>query len=96
MSKFLPTSGFKWTDSKEFNFIKYTSNSSKGCTSKSILNILKLQELHNDYPLHPDNIQMKREMLSIYQLKIAGNYNISTSNVKKLNAAIRINSKFTY
>ena len=29
MSKFLPTSAFKWIDLKEFN--KYTSNSSKGC-----------------------------------------------------------------
>ena len=32
MSKFLPTSGFKWIDGKEFDLNKYTSNSSKGCT----------------------------------------------------------------
>ena len=31
MSKFLPTSGFKWIDPKEFDFNKYTSSSSKGC-----------------------------------------------------------------
>ena len=31
MSKFLPTSGFKWIDTKEFVLNKYTSNSSKGC-----------------------------------------------------------------
>ena len=31
MSKFLPISGFKWIDSKEFDLNKYTSNSSKGC-----------------------------------------------------------------
>ena len=31
MSKFFPTSGFKWIDFKEFNLDKYTSNSSKGC-----------------------------------------------------------------
>ena len=29
MSKFLPTSGFKWIDPKECNLNKYTSNSSK-------------------------------------------------------------------
>ena len=29
--KFLPVSGFKWIDSNEFDFNKYTSNSSKGC-----------------------------------------------------------------
>ena len=28
MSKFLPTSGFKWIDPKEFDLNKYTSNSS--------------------------------------------------------------------
>ena len=32
MSKFLPTSRFKWIDPKEFDLNKYISNSSKGCT----------------------------------------------------------------
>ena len=31
MSKFLPTSEFKWIDPKEFDLNKYASNSSKGC-----------------------------------------------------------------
>ena len=31
MSKFLPTSGFKWINPKGFDLNKYTSNSSKGC-----------------------------------------------------------------
>ena len=31
MSKFLPTSGFKGIDPKEFDLNKYTSDSSKGC-----------------------------------------------------------------
>ena len=30
MSKFLPTTGFKWIDSKEIHLNKYTSNSFKG------------------------------------------------------------------
>ena len=34
ISKFLPTSGFKWIDPKEFDMNKYTSNSSKGCVFK--------------------------------------------------------------
>ena len=33
MSKFLPTSGFKWIDLKEFVLSKYASNSSKGSQS---------------------------------------------------------------
>ena len=31
MSKFLPTSAFKWMDPKKFDLKKYTSNSLKGC-----------------------------------------------------------------
>ena len=31
MSKFLPKSGFKWIDPKEFDLNKHTDNSSKGC-----------------------------------------------------------------
>ena len=41
MSKFLPTSGFKWRDPKEFDLNKYTNNSSKRCVLKLILNIQK-------------------------------------------------------
>ena len=31
MSKFLPTSAFKWIDPQEFVLNKYTNDSSKGC-----------------------------------------------------------------
>ena len=73
MSKFLPTSGFKWIDPKEFNLNKYTSNSSRGCVLKVDLEYPKeFRELHND------------EMLPEYQLKVADLYNFSIGNVKKL------------
>ena len=72
MSKFLPTSGFKWIDPKEFDLNKYTSNSLKEYFLEVYFEYTKkLQELHNDYPLAPDKIEIKREMLSEYQLKIA-------------------------
>ena len=61
----LPTSGFK--DPKEFDFNKDTSNSSKGCVLKVDLEYPKeLRELHNDYTLASDKIEIKREMLSDY------------------------------
>ena len=41
-------------------------------------------KLHNDYPLAPDKIEIKRKMLSNYQLKIADLYNIPIGNVRKL------------
>ena len=95
MPKFLPISGFKWIYPKEFDLDKYTSNSSKGCALKVDLEYPKeLQELHNDYPLAPDKIEIKREMLSEYQLKIADLYNIPISNVKKLVPNIFDNEKY--
>ena len=85
MSKFLPRSGFKWIDPTEFDLNKYASNSSKGCFLKVELEYpKKLRELDNDYPLTPDKIEIKTEMLSEYQLKIADLYNIPIGNVKKL------------
>ena len=64
---------------------KYTSSSSKWCILEVYLEYPKeLRELHNDYPLSLVKIEIKREMLSNYQLKIADLYNIPISNVKKL------------
>ena len=87
MSKFIPTSGFKWTDPKEFDLNDYTSNSSKGCIFEVDLEYPKeLHESHIDCPLAPDKIEIKREMLSEYQLKIANLCNIPIDNVKKISA----------
>ena len=84
MSKFLPTSGFKWIDPKKFDLNKYTSNRSKGCVLEVDLEYSKkLQELQNDYPTAPDKIEVKREMLPGYKLKIADHYNIPTCNLEK-------------
>ena len=81
ISKFLPTSGFKWIDTEEFNLNKYTRNSSKGCVLEVDLKYPKeLRELHSDYPLAPDKIEIEKEMLSKYQLNIADLYNIPIGN----------------
>ena len=53
MSKFLPTSGYKWIDPKAFDLNKYTSNSSKWCVAEVDLEYPnKLWELHNHYPFY--------------------------------------------
>ena len=89
MSKFLPTSGFKWIDPKEFDFNKYTSNSSKRCVLEVALEYPKeLRELYNDYPVAPDEIEIKREMLPEYQLKMTDLCNIPIANVKKISAQL--------
>ena len=75
---------------------KYANNSSKGCVLQvDFENSKELRELHNDYILVQDKIEIKREMLSDYQLKIADLYNIPISNViklKKNTSSIRIQS----
>ena len=51
---------------------KNTSNSSEGRALEVYLEYPKeLHELHNDYPLASDKIDIKREILSGYQLKMA-------------------------
>ena len=67
MSKFLPTSGFKWIYHKEFDLNKYTSNSLK----VDLKYPKQLHVLHNDYPLAPYKTEIKIKMLYEYQLKIA-------------------------
>ena len=90
MSRFLPTSGFKWLDSKVFDLSKYTSNISKERFLEVDLEFSKeSRELHDDYPLAPDKIELKREMLSEYQLKIVDLYSILIDNVKKVVSMIR-------
>ena len=85
MSKFFPTNSFKWLDPKTFGLNTYTNNNSKGCVLEVNLEYPKeLRELRNDYALAPDKIEIEREMLSDYQLKIADHYNIQIDNVKKI------------
>ena len=72
MSNFFSRSLFKWSDPKEFDLNKYTSNNSKECVLEGDLEYPK--ELHEslyDYLLAPDKIEIKIEMLSEYQLKIS-------------------------
>ena len=60
MSRILPTSGFKWIDPKEFDLNKYTNNSLEGCVFEVDVEYPKeLHELHNDYPLALDKIEIK-------------------------------------
>ena len=59
MSKFLPTSGFKWIDPKELGLNKYTGNSSKECVIEVDLEYPKeFHKLHNYYPLASDKIKI--------------------------------------
>ena len=81
----LLTSGLKWIDPNNFNSNKYSTNSSNSCVLEVELEYSKeLRGLHNDYPLVPDKIEIKREMLSNYKIKIVDVYKILIGPIKKL------------
>ena len=68
---------------KEFDLNKYTSNGSKVYILEVDLEYSKeLHKLH-DYPLASDKVEIKIEILSSYQLKIADFYNFAIGRVKK-------------
>ena len=84
-SKFLPTDRFKMIDSKEFDSNKYSISSSKCCILEVDLEYPKeLRELDNDYSFAPDKVEIKKEMLSNYQLNIADFHNIPNCDVINL------------
>ena len=67
---------------------KYSSTTSKGCVLEIDLEYQKeLPELHNDYFLAPYKIEIKKEILSNYQLSITYFHNIPIGAVKKLAAS---------
>ena len=88
MSQYLPTGGFKWLSEKKIDKLdlgKYTKNNKKGLILEVDLEYPKeLHDLHNDYPLGPEKICVKKGMLSKYCKKIANKYGISTGLVNKL------------
>ena len=88
MSKYLPYANFKWV--KDVNKIgqklmNTKSNISTGYTLKVELEYpQELHDIHNDYPLAPEKINIPKEWLSKYCLKTANAHNITTETVKKL------------
>ena len=80
MSKFLPTTNGFIHILKDLTWINLQAIVQKYVFS-NLEYSKELQELHNDYPLVQDKIEIKK-ILSEYQLKIADLYNISIGNVK--------------
>ena len=77
MSQRLPIGDFKWVDKKEFdtlNLVEY-KESRKGLIIECDIEYPKeLHDLHKDYPLAPENIQITDEILSDYSKRIKDKY----------------------
>ena len=76
MSQPLPYSGFEWVD-------KPPTEPGKGCILEVDLDYpAELHESHNDYPLAPERLKVKKEWLSGYQANLLEDDNIL--NTEKL------------
>ena len=88
MRQYLPISNFKWVkniDKIEQKLMNIKNNSSTGYVLEVDLEYpQELHDIHNDYPLAPEKINIPKEWLSDYCLKIANVHNITTGTVKKL------------
>ena len=88
MRQYLPISNFKWVkyiDKIKQKLMNIKNNSSTGYVLEVDLEYRKkLYDIHNDYPLAPQKIDIPKEWLSKYYSKIASVYNITTGTVKKL------------
>ena len=88
MSQYLPINNFKWV--KNINKIEerlmiIKRNSSTGYILEVDLEYSKeLYEIHNNYPLAPEKINIRKEWLYNYCLEIANELNITIGSVKKL------------
>ena len=84
----LPYEGFKFLSEEEikkFDSGPVTENSKIGYILKVDLEYCKeLHNLHNDYTLCPEKIEVKYEMLSKYCKDIVDCYNIKVDGVKRL------------
>ena len=88
MSQYLPTGNFRWMTDKEISKIdlaKYKENGKKRLILEVDLEYLReLYNLHNDYPVTPEKLNVSNNMLSGCCKKIAEKYNISVGLVRKL------------
>ena len=78
MIQYLPYSGFKWLNQKEisdFFFNSVSEISSIGYILEVDLDYpSELHDLHNDYPLAPETLEISQNMLSKYCFNIANEY----------------------
>ena len=98
MSQYLPYSGFEWLNQKEttdFCLNSVSENSLTGYILKAELEYpSELHDLHNGYPLAPENLEISQNMLSKYCFNIANKYGIKIGGVNKLVPILGSKSKY--
>ena len=88
MSQYLQYADFKWVKNKDKIKQKLTNIKSSSSTGYILEVDLKypqeLHDIHNDYGLAPEKINIPKEWLSDFCLKIANVHNNTTGKVKNL------------
>ena len=88
MRQYLPDANSKWVkniDKTKQKLMNIKSNSSTGYILEVDLEYpQEMHDIHTDYPLPPEKINIPKEWLSKYCLKIANTHNITTGKVKKI------------
>ena len=98
MSQYLPYSGFKCLSKKEIRNFCLNSTSENSFVGY-ILEVdleypSRLHELHNDYPLAPEKLEISQNMLSKYCFDSANKYRIKIGGVNKLVPNLGDKSKY--
>ena len=98
ISQYLPYSGSKSVNQKEtsdFCLNSVSENSSMGYILEVDLEYpSELHELHNDYPLAPEKLEISQNMLSKYCFNIENKYGIKIGGVNKLVPNVGNKSKY--
>ena len=98
MSQYLPYGGFKWLSQEEIN--RFDGNSiDENRFYGYILEVDleypdELYELHNDYSLDPEKLEISNDMLSKYCRDIAKKYGVKVDGVNKLVPNLGNKSKY--
>ena len=98
MSQYLPYSGFKWLNPIEIS--RFCLNSiGENSFIDYILEVDQeypddLHELHNDYPVVPEKLEISQSMLSKYRCNIVYYYVIKVGGANKLVPSLGNESKY--
>lgn len=82
MSQPLPTGNFRWASADEDTIRNLPADSPTGCILEVDLEYpAELHDMHNDYPLAPESLEVQDEWLSPYQKQLLGD---KLTKIKKL------------
>ena len=84
MNQYLSYGGFKWLNQKEIDNFNVNSIGEISFDGYRVEVELDYPEMHNNYPLAPEKLNINHDMLSNYCSTIGNDYGIKIDNINKL------------